>query len=171
MNESIRLLNLPITVLLIVIVFFWLSVVLGMLDFDFDFDTDTDFDAELDIDGGIFRGMLSFFYIGELPVMVLLSIGVFSMWVLTIMGSHYFNSNQVWYIATGLDAVNFLITLFVCKIVGYPFAKLFKMFKVDANGTAPAIGRECIIMTTQVSKKMGQAEMNTKRAPLLLNVI
>ena len=45
------------------------------------------------------------------------------------------------------------------------------MLKKDPNAPKDVVGRICKITTTQVSKKMGQAEVPTKGAPILLNVI
>ena len=45
--------TLPLTVMLGLVVFYWLLTILGAIDldgFDFDFDTDTDIDADLDVD-------------------------------------------------------------------------------------------------------------------------
>ena len=45
------------------------------------------------------------------------------------------------------------------------------MFKKDYNAPRDVKGRICKVITTQVSEKMGQAEVPTKGAPILLNVV
>ena len=53
-------LNIVFTVLLILIVLYWITVILGVLDvdlFDIDFDTDVDVDAEVDALPHVIRGV------------------------------------------------------------------------------------------------------------------
>ena len=52
-----------------------------------------------------------------------------------------------------------------------PLKKMYEMFNKDYNAPKQVIGRICIVTTTAVSEKMGQAEVKTKGAPIVLNVI
>jgi hypothetical protein len=71
----------------------------------------------------------------------------------------------------GLFAGNLFASIFITKVVFMPFKNLIRSFNVDANATREVIGRICVVLTTQVSEKMGQAEMSSKGSPLLLNVV
>jgi hypothetical protein len=189
--------NFALTVLLLLVVFYWLMVILGALDadlFDIDFDTDVDVDLDLDVDldvdvegdfdfdvdgeidgdiagGGFLRGLLEFFYIGEVPVMILLSILILSMWAISLMVNNIFNPAASMLFALPLFAGNLVVSLMVCKVFIMPFRKMFRSLNKDANESRPVIGRICTVVTTQVSEKMGQAEMSSKGAPILINVV
>ncbi|RMG67737.1 MAG: hypothetical protein D6722_12680, partial [Bacteroidetes bacterium] len=93
--------NLPYTILLGLMVVYWLTVIIGaidldFLDFDVDVDTDVDVDAEVDteveVDGeadgaggvsgaGWFLTTASFFNLGSVPFMIFMSFLCLSLWV------------------------------------------------------------------------------------------
>ena len=52
-----------------------------------------------------------------------------------------------------------------------PLKKIYNLFNKDCNAPKKVMGRICIVTTTLVSDKMGQAEVKTKGAPIILNVI
>lgn len=180
LHEAFMPTNLVFTVLLLTIVLYWLMVILGALDTDFlDIDFDADIDADVDIDadmdvqgGGFMRGILEFFYVGEIPVMVLLSILILTMWTVSMLANHYLNPGQSFLFSLPILAGNLFVSALVVKIVGVPMRKVFGAFEKDANAPRKVIGRICTVITTQASKdRMGQAEMSGKGAPILLNVI
>ena len=175
--------NVVLTVLLILVVLYWLMVIIGALDIDlFDFDIDVDADADVDFDadadvdadfagGGFLRGLLEFFYIGEVPVMILFSILILCMWMISMAANQFLNPAGSMLIALPIFAGNVFVSVFITKVVFMPFENLIKSFNEDANATRVVIGRICVVTTTQVSDKMGQAEMPSKGAPVLLNVV
>lgn len=170
--------NAVITALLIMNVIYWITVILGVMDVDFlDFDlpdsgleVDSDIDMELGHDS-ILRSVLHFFYIGEVPIMLLLSILILSMWTLCMLGNHYFNARGSFLVALPIHAVSLVSSLVICRIFAMPLKKIYDMFNKDCNAPRKVTGRICIVTTTSVSDKMGQAEVKTKGAPIVLNVI
>lgn len=180
--------NAVITVLLIMNVIYWITVILGVMDVDFlDFDipdsgleVDSDIDVDVDAAGdvaidmghdSILRSVLHFFYIGEVPIMLLLSILILSMWTLCMLGNHYFNARGSFLVALPIHAVSLVSSLVICRIFAMPLKKIYDMFNKDCNAPRKVTGRICIVTTTSVSDKMGQAEVKTKGAPIVLNVI
>ncbi|MCP4262512.1 MAG: DUF1449 family protein [Planctomycetes bacterium] len=180
--------NAVITVLLILNVIYWIVVILGALDVDFldielpdsglevDSDIDVDVDAEGEVDialshHSILCSVLHFFYVGEVPIMLLSSILILSMWTLCMFGNHYFNPRSSFLLAVPIYATSLVASLFICRIFAMPLKKVYDMFNKDYNAPKKVIGRICIVATTSVSDKMGQAEIKTKGAPIVLNVI
>jgi len=176
-------LNCLFTVLLISIVLYWVTVILGVLDTDLfdvelpdpgleiDVDADVDLDADADLDTGIVWGVAHWFYVGEVPVMVLVSILILSLWTLNMLGNYYFNPEALWVRGLGILGVNFVISLCVVKGVGAPLRPLYAMFNKDYNAPKKVMGRICRVTTTEVTEtKMGQVEVTTKGAPIVLNV-
>jgi hypothetical protein len=183
--------NFALTVLLLLVVFYWLMVILGALDadlFDIDFDTDVDVDLDVDIDGdfdfdvdgeidgdiaggGFLRGLLEFFYIGEVPIMILISILILCMWAISVIANYRLNPTGSVILSLPILAGNLVVSLMVCKVFIMPFRKMFAALNKDANASRPVMGRICTVTTTQVSQKMGQAEMSSKGAPILINVV
>lgn len=177
LTEAVKPANLVFTVLLGIVIIYWIMVILGALDTDFldiDFDSDVDVDADADFDadgGGALQGLLEFFYVGEIPVMVILSVLALSLWTISVLSNHYLNPAGTMLIALPLAAGNLFVSCIVVKILGVPLSKFFKSFDTDANASRPVIGRICKIVTTEISgDRLGQGEMSSKGAPILINV-
>ncbi len=202
--------NLPLTVLLLLMVLYWITVIIGVLDVDlfhihapdsdidfhtdFDLHTDVDADIHADIDtdvdtdlhadvghdhdggdigteGGIGWSILRFFYVGEVPIMVLSSVLILSLWTISMAANQWLNPTRSFLLAFPLLAGNLVVSLFICKVVGMPLRKMYRSLNVDSNASRTVIGRICVVTTTTVSQRMGQAEMKSKGAPILLNVV
>ena len=192
--------NVVFTVLVILMVIYWLMVIIGALDVSFldvdlpdvgldsdvdvdmdvggDVDVDMDADVDVDADGdidmageGVLHSALHFFYVGEVPVMVLTSILILSLWAISILGNHYLNPAGSAVIGLGLLLGNLFVSLFICKFFAMPFKRLFAMFDKDSNAPRPVMGRICRVRTSEVSQRLGQAEMSGKGAVILLNVV
>ena len=171
--------NMFLTILLISIVLYWISVIVGVLDvelFNFEppdvgYDLDAEVDMEADLGTGVMWGVMEWFYIGEIPIMVLISILVLSLWTVSMLGNYYFNPDQTWGRALLLLGPNLILSLLAVKLVGWPLKPFYALFTKDANAPRKVIGRLCRVTSTQVTETtMGQAQMETKGAPLVLNV-
>ena len=180
LQQAILPVNLVFTVLLAMTLVYWIMVILGALDFDFldiDFDSDIDVDADVDADmdfqgGGFLRGILEFFYIGEVPVMVLVSIFALSTWTISVLGNYYLNPGNSLILLAPIVAANLFISCIIVKILGVPMKKIFKSLEDDPNAAKDVMGRICTVITTEItSERMGQGEASGKGAPILLNVI
>ncbi|MBI9017491.1 MAG: DUF1449 family protein [Phycisphaerae bacterium] len=176
-HEAFLPVNLGFTILLSLIVLYWLSVIIGAMDaefLNFDLDADIDADVDMDLDGDIatpdmLRTFLGFFHVGKVPIMVLLSILILSLWIISLMSNYYLNPDRGMFIGTGIALGNLVASLMITKVVLMPFAKVFESFNNDDSSTKKIVGRICIITTTKVSDKMGQAEIKTTAAPILIN--
>ncbi len=177
LQEAFSTVNVGLTVLLIVIILYWISVILGVLDvemFDFDIDADIDVDIDADVDiagGGFMHSVMEFFYFGEVPIMFLVSILILNMWVISMISNHCLNQSGSMLIALLLFAGNFLLSAFITKLIATPVKKLYAGMNEDCNAPRDVVGRRCIVTTTVVSDRLGQAEVRDGGAPILLNVI
>ncbi|MGE5295215.1 MAG: hypothetical protein ACM3VT_10340 [Solirubrobacterales bacterium] len=189
--------NVLFTVLLLVLGLYWILVILGALDVDLfhihlphggaDVHVDGDlgvghdvgghFDGHVDghVDGmepGISHAILHFFYIGEVPTMLLASIMVLSLWTFSMLGNHYLNPQGSGAMAVAVFFGNFALSTVVLKFVAQPLRTLYVILNKDYNAPGDVVGMVCQVVTTHVTHdKMGQAEVSTKGAPLLLNVL
>jgi len=113
--------NLPFTLLLALVVLYWLSVILGFLDVDtfdidaldvdVDFDTDVDVDADADI--GALGAVAQFFGIGHVPIAIPFSVLFLSLWAGSVLLNDFFNPDMTWPRAGLLFIPNLLIALIV----------------------------------------------------------
>ena len=131
--------NIGATVFLAMILAYWLTVLLGALDLDFlDFDLDADVDADLgsdlDVSVGVFDGMLAFFYLGKIPLMILLSIFALCLWVISIIANGYLNPSGSLALGLPLAVGNLIVSPFICKVICAPLARFFMALKRSMLG-------------------------------------
>ncbi len=175
-QEAFLSINLISTVLLILVFLYWIMVIFGAMDislFDFDLpDADADVDVDADVGGGGFlHSILDFFYIGEVPAMIIISIGVLVFWTVSVLGNYYLNDSRSMLMALPICVGNMVVTIFITKFTMKPFRAFFVSLNNEEGTIKDVIGQMCIISTTQVSEKMGQAEVASDQAPILINVI
>ncbi|QDV20147.1 hypothetical protein Pan153_48190 [Gimesia panareensis] len=168
LHASLNWPTLPATVLVAICVLYWLSVIVGVLDFDlldFDLDFDISADGPSILDFG-FIG-LRFLNLGEVPIMVWLSIFSLSMWLLSI------NFDSKAEIQSFMDYLplflrNLGISLVVTKLVTQPFKGYFQF--TPPNQIETLLGKSCRVTSSTVNEKFGQAELETEGAPLKLHI-
>lgn len=171
--------NVVFTILLIVVVVYWVLVILGALDVDVlsvDADADADMGADTDADvaaggDGVLRALLAFFHVGELPVMVLVSLMVLSLWVIAMLATHYLNPGRSLLLAVPLLLGNLLISALIVKVASKPARMAFAALNRDCNASREVVGRIGTVVTTEVSQSVGQVEVPTGGSPILLNAV
>lgn len=185
LQAAISPVNIIFTSLLVVVLIYWLSVIIGALHIDsFDFDIDHDVDVDMDIDHDIdvdhdvdveagheigwFAGALHFFNFGRIPFMVIMTFLILSMWSISVLGNHYVGDGN-WGFAAVLFFPNLAFSLLVTKVVTTPLVPVFE--KLNA-GVEPVdyIGLTCKMLLPATTSQMGQAEVIVEDNPLLINV-
>jgi hypothetical protein len=186
--EAISLVNLPFTVLLGLVMLYWLLVALGALDShggadahaDFHHDIhgdghiDTHADGHLDSHaegngGGLMSGLLQFINLGEVPLMVLLSILSLCLWTCSLIANFYFTDHQA-HLALAFLLPNLVVSAIVTRYLTLPLQPFFRMIRRAEGDFQPLVGRPCRITTSTANTTFGQAEVETNGAPLLIDV-
>ena len=185
LKDSFALVNLPYTVLLMITLMYWASVIIGaldisVLDIDMDMDAHADLHLDLDVDADVdahahahgFLGPLMrfFFSVGEIPLTIVLSFLFVAMWSISVLGNSLLGNTTSWLLALGLFVPNFLVSVFVSRIASTPFRAIFRRLGKNPEDLAHAVGSTCVIVTSEATESFGQAEVTTTGAPLLLNV-
>ncbi len=180
LNEVIRYANLPYTVLLGVIVLFWITVIIGALDievFDFDIDADVDVDVDIDVDvdvdtdiGG--GNIFSFLNLGAIPFSIWVSIFVLQLWFYSLIGNVLID-NLNWHLHAFfrfvLTAVIFVPTsAIITKFITIPLKKFLTVKK--ALSKKDFVGKSCVVTSSKVNPNFGIAEMATSGAPVIINI-
>ena len=169
-NESIQPVNLPATVLLGIVLLYWLMMILGLatvdlLDFDVDFDSDVDLDA--DVGGGLAADVLTFFHLGDVPVVILASFFSLFYWGTTLLSNHYFNPTwSVWVSLYGLLPCLFA-SLLLTKIITYPLVPLFQ--KMSVKEIKDLVGRTGQVSTSELNDRFGQISIEQDGPPIVVN--
>lgn len=165
--------NIPITLLLFIMMLYWISVILGAIDIDilsFDFDIEGDADADVDVhSGGALNGMMLYFNIGAVPVTVWLSFLIFTCWILSILETYYLNPGHHFLIGLIFVIPNLLTGMYVAKFATAPLKKVFEAMAPKNTTHKSLIGQRAVVVSSSVDKSFGQIEIRTSGAPLTLN--
>lgn len=151
------------------------------MDLDADLDADLDPDIDADVDGevetgaggraGWFISLLKFLDVGDVPLMVLLTALIASIWAVSILSSHYFNEAGSVVVALLWLLPNLGVSLLVTKVVTLPARYLFKNSSSGIEKPTKILGKMCTVTTSNVTEKFGQAEIRLDNAaPITLNV-
>jgi hypothetical protein len=172
--------NLVYTILLIVMLAYWVVVLLGVIDIDpFGMDVDVDVDGgdlsgEAGGDAGAGDGFswLNYFNVGEVPVMIYASILIISMWMVSMQLNHWLDSyDSGWvadyrgWIAGGLALPNLLFAAFVAKLVLTPVRRL----RHQRPQHTRLEGKTCLVTSLEVNETFGRCEMPKTDGSLILN--
>lgn len=158
--------NLPWTVLLILIIFYWLAVIIGITDTEIvEFDLDFDVDANMSFP----QSFLHFFNVGDIPFLIIASIGILCSWSLSVLSNYYLSDGSL---LGGLIYLipNLIISGFVVKFSLKPFIKMFKALNEDSHSLQNVVGMVCKVHSSEVDSTYGQAELIHDGASLLVNV-
>lgn len=173
--------NLPFTLLLMIVLLYWLTVIVGLLDvnlFDLDVDThihphvhvDKGVQIDVDADAGFFSTILAFFNVGKVPFMIVISLLALFLWIGSMLGNHYIGQGS------GLTAFlllipNLAVGLFLTKFLTNPLRHLFRDTPNEFESNRAMVGRTCTILLPVSDQKIGQAEVAVQRgAPVLVIV-
>lgn len=158
------------TVLIGVLVIFWLFAILGALDIDI-ISFDVDIDGDIEIPG--FVGLLHTLGFTGVPFTIVLSVLVFLAWVFTYIGAAYVLPMVPTVILKALAGTGILVGSFVLavpittKIVA-PLRKL--ALENIAKSNKDYLGGNCKVTSLTVDEIFGQGKIQTKGASLIVRI-
>lgn len=162
------------TVMLGVVLLYWLVVIIGFVDLDI-LDIDADVDADIPDAGGALHAVLNFLNIGQVPLTVIVSFMTLKMWVFALIYNAMFSSLVVGLFAgaavvCGVLAffVFFFAALFLTGVSTAPLRRLFEYSTTMGGGAL--LGADCVIKTSKVTGDFGQAEIQVDDSFMLLSV-
>ncbi|WP_460575497.1 hypothetical protein [Hymenobacter coalescens] len=162
--------NLPATGFLIFVLLYWLTVIVGLLDFktlDLGLDHDTGHNAHLGVTW--LNHALAFFNLGRVPLMVFLSFVALPLWVGSIL-TNYYTGNTSGLLGL-LFAVPLLLgSLLLAKVLTSPFVRLFATLERDHADHTNPVGKICTVLLPTTRERLGQAAVRTGEVALTLNV-
>jgi len=138
--------------------------------FDFDTDIDVEVDTDVDLNGGVFSSILNFVNAADVPVMLLLTLLNFSMWAISMISNELWNPGGSMSLASLFIIANFILSIFVVKILSKPLAPLFNAIKNDVEAAEPLIGQSGKVKSRILDHHYGQVEVpRLNTAPALVN--
>ena len=165
-----------LTLLLGLVVCYWLLVILGALDFDTDIpddfgDVDSDAHHGHGVNtGGVWLTAGRLFGFSQVPIIVWLSFMILFMWFVSLVLNQKWNAEADTLRALLLVLPNFAISAIATKLVTLPIAKLFKAMTDADTEAEEVIGRTGTVCSMEADERYGQLEIAGNGAPLLINV-
>ncbi|MGE0084797.1 MAG: hypothetical protein AB7S75_10275 [Desulfococcaceae bacterium] len=164
-HAAISPLNLPFTILMGLMLLYWIFVILGAADMDWMPDMDMDMD-----DGGeVFSSLTEMLNIGEVPFMMVISIMVLSCWTFSMLGNHYLNPAQSVLLGTGLFVINIVLGFFATVLITRAVVKIVGPMGREDKSDQQILYRTGIVVTSQVNASVGQVDIQTKGSPIRIN--
>jgi hypothetical protein len=175
-DQAILPCNLPLTILLGLVVVFWVFTLVGAVSMDsLDIDLDADVDVDADVDGGVEgigdipAAMLRMVNASSVPVTVVLSILVLAMWTASLLLNYYFNPGRSLLLSAGFFLAALILGVIATKILTQPLVPFMRRLK-EAENAAPVIGEVGVVHSIDIDSKFGQVEVQRPDgAPALLN--
>ena len=182
------------TVLLAVVIIYWILAMIGLVDTD-----SSDIDADLgdagggdaadaggdtadvsgeggtdgDTHGGSLGGILAALGLKDIPVTIVLSVVILSSWTLCCLANMWvlapLGSSIVYWVArAAILAASAVVSFLITSIILRPLRGLFKSHGAAAKKTL--VGSLCTITTGSVDEKFGRADIGTKGTSINVNV-
>ncbi len=182
-EASFSIVNIIPTGLLILVLLYWITVIIGIFNvdsFDIDTDADVDIDTDVDVDANAevsvsdsvlwVNSALTFFNLGKVPFMLIMSFMALSMWIISLLMNYYLN-NDLALLSLVYLIPNILISAFVTKFLTTPFVKLFAKAESDIESNQRLTGKVCTVTLSATYNKMGQAEIKIDGSSFIINVM
>jgi hypothetical protein len=172
-QEAVQPYNLPLTLLLGLMVLFWLFTLFGgigtdSLDGDLDADLDADIGAHFGL-GSVMSTFLKSVNAGTIPLTIVLSILVLMVWMAAILLNYYLNPDHKTSSAVGFAFVALLLGIVATKLVTQPLVPFMRRLKA-AEDAAPVVGEIGVVRSIQLDAEYGQVEViRPDGAPAILN--
>ncbi|TYQ15590.1 UNVERIFIED_CONTAM: uncharacterized protein DUF1449 [Acetivibrio alkalicellulosi] len=161
--------NIIPTTLLGLTIFYWLTVIIGVVDIDFlDVDVDTDVSDAGPISGP-FHGILTFINLADLPLMLVLSVINLVFWAVSMIT--YMMTPEFGELSRGLLLIPaFILSVLITKVITTPLKGLFRQMYKDNSAHEKVEGMLCSLLCDVDNVRLGQAEVEREGAPFRINV-
>lgn len=162
-HASVHISNLFSSLLLLLVVLYWVVVLCGVLDVD-TLDLDMDLDAgdadgvETGVSGGN-EGLLEYLNLRKVPLSIVVSIFAISLWLLGVLANHYLHNTSSTLLGLIVFVPNVLISAHIAKFVTMPLIPLFRSMNADIAEVRDMAGTRVRITSSKADAKFGQAEV------------
>ncbi|MGI0105965.1 hypothetical protein [Salinimicrobium sp. WS361] len=191
--------NLVLTILLIVLLLYWVFTMIGGLDYDVDFDVEVDLDPAIDAGTGMDGGNMDFqdlsnaevnqedvvgkrrrplkwwqvfliyFNFVGLPFMFTFTCWIFIWWFMTVLTTAVTHSYDN-YFGFSIMLIALFPALIVNKIFTTPFKGFFKNLNKDGDAPIDYLGRKGLLLSSISEDKMGNAEVKVDGSTMSIYV-
>jgi hypothetical protein len=161
------------SILLGIIIIYWIVGLLGVIDLDFSGDTDLDLDGDIGSSANSLSGLFLTFGLTGVPVTFVISILILICWLISFYLQLYLLTwlpdGWLYYLVGAISNVMiFFISLPITAIMIRPLKGMFK--NVETTSSNNLVGKDATIATSTVSETFGQARVFNNGAEILVDV-
>jgi len=167
-HASVHVVNLPYTLLLSLVMLYWITVLIGALEMDALDISDADLSGGSV--AGVFEGFLEYFNLRKVPVSIIASVFALSLWLVGVLANHYLHNTSSRLLGLLILVPNVLISAHVAKYATRPLVPLFRSMRADVSDRRDLVGCRVIVTSSQADASYGQAEIREEGAPITLSV-
>ena len=171
LNNILSFPTLFFTGLLALVLFYWLSSLLGIADLDID-------TGELDIsEATASSGFLTRFKLDGIPITVSISVIVLLSWIFSFLLVHYYQDKLLenWlriFIGAWVIILTPILSTLLSGIILSPLKPVFNRMKHEAEGQKAdsLVGQTATVRTNKVTMNFGDADIDSGGASLILKI-
>ncbi|MCC5849492.1 MAG: DUF1449 family protein [Verrucomicrobia bacterium] len=173
-HAAFHVVNLPATLLLMLVVLYWITVIFGVLDLSsLDFDL-----PEIEIEGDVgtemghtgFDAFFEYFNIKYVPISIFVSFFALAFWVTGMIANEMLGGRELPLIGLGVFGVNLITSVHAAKFITWPMVPIFKQMRLDVSDKRDLIGSRVVVTSSKADASFGQADIVDEGAPITLNV-
>ena len=147
----------PFTVTLVLCLLYWLLAVIGTIDMD---ALDLDFDSEAEgASGGFLVGVLKVVNATDVPLMLVLTLLSLFKWMFVVLWHGSLSMASIWWGALLGLVLGFVVACILTRLLMVPLKPLFLAFKKGEDDQEPIFGRECEVVSGELTDKYGRVEV------------
>ena len=171
-QAAVHVANLPYTLLLSLVVLYWIMVMVGGIDTD---ALDLHFtEADVGLDGvhagAAFDGFLEYFNFKKVPVSVIVSFFALSCWVVGMLANHWIHRTSSSLLGLVVLVPTVVAGAFLAKFLTRPLIPLFKETRKHTAEHEDLIGRRVRVISSKADGSFGRVELEGDGAPITLSV-
>ncbi|MGA0332567.1 MAG: hypothetical protein ACO3NW_01270 [Kiritimatiellia bacterium] len=171
-DASFNVVNLPATLLLILVLVHWLIVIVGAMDM-ISLESELDFELDLDAEGGgLDKGdwVLEYLNAKYVPLSILLSVFALSFWTISLYANWYLHRNQSGLLGTAVFFGNLIVSAHIAKFCTAPLVPLFKSLRAQMSAKMDLLGKRAVVTSSKADATFGQAQIRLDGPEINLNV-
>ena len=160
-HASVHISNLFASLLLLLVVVYWVLVLCGLLDMDaLDLSVDAGDVDGLEV-GSVhgYEGLLEYLNLRKVPLSIVVSVFALSLWLVGVLANHYLHATASGLLGLIVFVPNVLISAHVAKYVTMPLVPLFRGMSAHIAKVRDMAGTRVRITSSSADVKFGQAEV------------
>ncbi len=173
LQEAVSANNLPLTILLGLVAFYWIAAIVGLMDFDaldgfLGLDHESSGPAGAESEGGFLNGLLKGIGLSDAPVFFILTLFSLFLWGGNVLGNIYFNPDGAAATGTLILVAALVLAFVVTRLTIRPLRPLMRLMR-DTEKRVPLAGLTGTVRSLEVTNHSGQVEVERDGASILLH--